>query len=152
MPRVALDATQADLERLAGEWQGEYRSAALGRRGTIEFKLKADTNEAFGQVRMLPRAPHLDYQPPAYRDAADAVRPVGSTDVLAIRFVRASDGSITGMLERYWDPDRNCHATTVFRGRLGRGTVEGTFKTTFERGVGEATGEWRVEKKTRTGR
>jgi hypothetical protein len=153
MPRVALDATPADLEMLAGEWQGEYRSAALGRRGTIDFKLNADTNQAFGQVRMLPRAPHLlDYQPPAYRDAADAVRPAGSTDVLEIRFVRATDGSITGMLDRYWDPDRNCYAMTVFRGRLGTGMVEGTFKTTFESGAGEATGEWRAEKKTRTGR
>ena len=43
MPTVALEATPADLEILAGEWTGEYESAALGRRGSIEFKLKAGT-------------------------------------------------------------------------------------------------------------
>ena len=55
MPTVALDATPADLEILAGEWTGEYESAALGRRGSIEFKLKAGTAAAHGDVLMVPR-------------------------------------------------------------------------------------------------
>ena len=50
MPPIALTATPADLEILTGEWAGEYESAALGRRGSIEFKLKAGTNEARGDV------------------------------------------------------------------------------------------------------
>src|SRR5687768_5507109 len=44
MPTVALQATPAELEILAGEWAGEYASAALGRHGLIEFKLKAGTD------------------------------------------------------------------------------------------------------------
>jgi hypothetical protein len=145
VPRVALEATPADLEMLAGQWKGEYRSAALGRSGTIEFELDAGTDEAFGAVRMLPRAPErLGYQAPAYRGAPDVAAPAEATELLTIRFIRAIDGSITGMLDRYWDPDRNCFATTVFRGYVGIGVVEGTFRTTFESGVGEATGEWRA--------
>jgi hypothetical protein len=147
MPRVALEAAPADLEALAGEWKGVYHSAALGRHGTIDFKLESGTNEAFGDVRMLPRAPHrVTYQSPSYRDTTDAVRPPDATELLTIRFIRAFDGSITGMLDRYWDPDRNCFAITVFRGYVGIGVVEGTFKTTFECGAGEATGEWRAQK------
>jgi hypothetical protein len=96
---------------------------------------------------MLPRAPErLGYQAPAYRGAPDVAAPAEATELLTIRFIRAIDGSITGMLDRYWDPDRNCFATTVFRGYVGIGVVEGTFRTTFEGGVGEATGEWRAEK------
>ena len=61
MPTVALQATPADLEILAGEWEGEYESAALGRRGTIEFKLKAGTDEARGDVVMVPNGRRMPY-------------------------------------------------------------------------------------------
>ncbi len=46
-----------------------------------------------------------------------------------------------------WDPDRNCLANTSFNGHVGLGIVEGTFKTTFECGAGEATGTWNASKK-----
>jgi hypothetical protein len=147
LPRVEFEATPADLEALAGEWAGEYRSAALGRHGTIIFKLDAANDEASGAVRMLPRAPHrATYQAPTFRNTADTAPPVDAIELLTIRFIRANNGAITGMLDRYWDPDRNCFATTVFRGYVGIGVIDGTFKTTFECGVGEATGEWRAEK------
>jgi hypothetical protein len=146
MPTVALDATPADLEVLAGEWHGEYSSAALGRRGAIEFKLEAGTNEAYGDVLMVPQGIRYSYQREPVNNPKD--RPATTpTEVLTIRFVRAEHGSVTGMLDRYWDPDRNCYANTTFRGYIGLGVVEGTFKTTFECGTGEATGEWRVVKK-----
>ena len=47
MPSVALQATPArprNTRRASG--QGEYESAALGRRGSIEFTLKAGTDDA----------------------------------------------------------------------------------------------------------
>lgn len=147
MPTVALEGTPADLEILAGDWKGEYDSAALGRRGTIEFKLKAGTDEAYGDVVMIPRGQRTPYEGQPYGEAP--VPPgMKSSELLTIRFIRASNGRITGMLDRYWDPDRNCYANTVFHGYAAIGTVEGTFKTTFECGAGEATGSWHVARQS----
>jgi hypothetical protein len=146
MPIVALTATPADLEILAGEWTGEYESAALGRRGSIEFKLKAGTDEARGDVLMVPRGGGTPYQPRPYHDEQPPPT-TPSFELLTIRFIRASNGSIVGRLDRYWDPDRNCFANTAFNGYVGLAVVEGTFKTTFECGAGEATGTWHASKK-----
>jgi hypothetical protein len=146
MPTVALQATPADLEILAGDWAGDYESAALGRRGRIEFKLKAGTDEAYGDVLMVPRGRRSPYQPLPY-DEAQNPPSMPSSELLTIRFIRASNGAITGRLDRYWDPDRNCFANTAFTGNVGLGIVEGTFKTTFECGTGEATGTWTASKK-----
>lgn len=146
MPTVALQATPADLEILAGEWAGEYESAALGRRGRIEFKLQAGTDEASGDVLMVPRGRRTPYEPLPYHEAQNPPS-MPSSELLTIRFIRASNGSITGRLDRYWDPDRNCFANTAFNGNVGLGIVEGTFKTTFECGTGEATGTWTASKK-----
>src|SRR5687767_7291414 len=70
MPTIALDATPADLEILAGEWSGEYKSAALDRHGSIEFKLTAGTNEAHGDVVMTPRGGRMSYQSRPYHHDA----------------------------------------------------------------------------------
>ena len=112
MPRVALQATPADLEILAGEWSGEYDSAALGRHGSIEFKLKSGTDEAYGDVVMVPQGRQIpdQRQPHEYPQERPAMPP---SEFLTIRFVRASNGSLTGMLDRYWDPDRNCFAKSI---------------------------------------
>jgi hypothetical protein len=146
MPTVALQATPADLEVLAGDWAGNYESAALGRRGSIEFKLKAGTDEAFGDVLMVPNGRQMPYQrqPGQYAEEPPSMP---ASELLTIRFIRASNGSLTGTLDRYWDPDRNCFANTAFRGNVGKGVVDGTFRTTFECGAGEATGTWSASKK-----
>jgi len=146
MPSVALHATPADLELLAGEWAGEYESAALGRRGSIEFRLKAGTDDAHGDVMMVPAGRRTSYQPRPYQEG-EAAGDMASTHLLTIRFIRASNGSLTGMLDRYWDPDRTCFAVTTFHGYVGKGVVEGTFRTTFECGAGEARGVWTATKK-----
>jgi len=95
MPTVALQATPADLEILAGEWAGEYESAALGRRGSIEFKLKAGTDEAYGDVLMVPRGRRTPYQLQPYHDAQQSPPGMPSSELLTIRFIRASNGSIS---------------------------------------------------------
>ena len=146
MPTVALQATPADLEILAGNWVGEYESAALGRRGRIEFKLKAGTDEAFGDVLMVPHGRQAPYERQPYQYAEDHPT-IHASELLTIRFIRASNGSLTGTLDRYWDPDRNCFANTSFRGSVGKGVVDGTFRTTFECGAGEATGTWSASRK-----
>lgn len=146
LPTVALQATPADLELLAGEWEGEYESAALGRRGIIEFTLKAGTDEARGDVVMVPNGRRMPYRPQRYEDVPHSA-PLSASEILTIKFIRSADGSIAGMLDRYWDPDRECFANTAFNGRLGVGIVEGTFRTTFECGTGDATGTWSAAKK-----
>ncbi len=144
LPRVALVATPADLEVLAGDWVGEYESAALARRGSLEFKLKAGTDQASGAVLMIPRGRTQPYQAEPHGEAVPRGGDPFRTEFLTIRFIRAVNGSITGQLDRYWDPDRECYATTVFHGFTGDGVVEGTFRTIFERGAGDATGNWRA--------
>ncbi len=146
MPSVALQATPADIKLLAGEWAGEYESAALGRRGSIEFTLTAGTDDAHGDVMMVPAGRRTPYQPRPYQEG-EAAGDTALTKLLTIRFIRASNGSLTGMLDRYWDPDRTCFALTTFSGYTEKGVVEGTFRTTFECGAGEATGTWSARKK-----
>jgi hypothetical protein len=146
MPTVALQATPADLEILAGEWTGEYESAALGRRGSIEFKLKAGTDDASGDVVMMPQGRRTPYQRQPHEYAQETPG-APSPEFLTITFIRASNGSLTGMLDRYWDPDRSCYANSTFTGNVGLGIVEGTFRTRFECGSGEATGTWSARKK-----
>jgi hypothetical protein len=147
-PRVQVGAaTPADLEMLVGNWTGEYESATLGRRGSIEFKLAAGTTEAYGDVVMVPRGQTSPYQQDPYYPAASPSG-IENTHVLTIRFVRAANGAVTGMLDRYWDPDRSCYAVTVFHGFVDRTTVQGTFTTTFDREDRQASGTWRVERKS----
>ena len=88
MPTVALQATPGDLEILAGEWAGEYESAALGRRGSIEFRLKAGTDEAHGDVLMVPggHEPRLTRGPTmAPKGDRVCVRPSSSRSDLSAR-------------------------------------------------------------------
>jgi hypothetical protein len=152
LPPVRMDATPRDYEMLAGEWRGEYSSAALGRRGTIEFKLVAGENKASGDVIMVPQSSGRPYERQYNGDGSQTYYGGGRSDsrMLTIFFVRAFGGAIEGMLDRYWDPDRNCNAMTVFRGTLAGRTIAGTFSTTWECGVGEATGEWKVTRKAST--
>ena len=146
MPRVSLDAaTPADLEMLVGNWAGEYDSPVVGRRGSIEFKLAGGSTEAYGDVVMVPRGETKPYQEsPDYPVASPSG--LENTHVLTIRFIRAADGTVRGMLNRYWDPDRACFAVTVFQGRVDRTAVQGSFTTTFDCDDRQAKGTWRVER------
>lgn len=146
MPPVRLEATPADYEMLAGEWRGEYTSAALGRRGSIEFKLIAATNKASGDVVMVPQGAGQPYAQSDLEHQSQGRGPMDS-QMLTIYFVRAEGGTISGTLDKYWDPDRNCDAFTVFRGRLQDRAIEGTFRTTWDCGTGEATGDWKVTRR-----
>jgi hypothetical protein len=146
LPPVALDATPGDLEILAGEWDGTYESAELGRRGTITFKLTGGRDGAYGDVVMFP----VNASPPHERYVYDEAQHTGGmprSEALTINFIRSSNGELTGALDRYWDPDRNCFATTTFTGRVVRGVVEGTFRTTLDGGARQATGTWTARKK-----
>jgi hypothetical protein len=144
-PPIRLDAIPSDAEMLRGEWYGDYLAdEPRGRRGTIVFKLVAEEDHAHGSVVMIPEGSTRAYE----RYHGDAPVPVraGATlsQVLTIRFVRAIDGRITGQLDPYWDPDRDCSASTLFTGSVQDGSIAGTFTTRFGTGVTEVTGRWKV--------
>jgi hypothetical protein len=144
-PPIPIATTAADAEMLAGEWYGDYTvDEPQGRRGTIVFKLVAGEDHAHGDVLMIPAGSTRAYE----RYHGDAPVRGRQTDppsqVLTIRLVRASGGDVRGQLDPYWDPDRDCPATTTFRGRLVDGVIAGTFSTKFGTGVAEAAGRWRV--------
>jgi hypothetical protein len=144
MPPVHVDASPADMEILAGQWKGEYNSPALGRHGTIAFKLVAAEGQAYGAVAMTPQGSAQPYERGSLQHERDTT--TATPQLLTIRFVRSASGEITGMLDQYWDPDRNCEATTRFRGYLAKDVIEGTFSTTFDCGAGEASGAWQVSR------
>jgi hypothetical protein len=146
VPPITLQGAPSDLQSLVGEWQGEYTSPTTGRSGLIWFTLIAGEDHAHGDVMMTPRGqePYSRYGPGQAPTQDQRRRP---TQFLSVRFVRASDGRLSGTLDPYWDPDCQCNALTTFRGRLSEDTIEGTFAIRLERGAGESNGRWTASRK-----
>jgi hypothetical protein len=132
---------------LAGEWEGSYASPQTGRGGSIVFRLTAGRDTAEGDVVMVPRgtAQPLQRAPDAPGAASAAAHPI--PEALAIRFVRAEGGRVSGQLEPYRDPDCACPVSTVFEGTVSGDRIEGTFTTRGSPAHGTATGTWRVRRK-----
>ena len=143
VPRpVPVSGSPADLNVLAGEWSGEYHANTGGRQGTVVFKLAAGADSATGEVLMFPRQP---VAAPGGETGSGAIRqPMPQS--LAIRFVRAANAKVTGVLDPYIDPECNCRADTVFEGRVGGDTIEGTY-TVGRSGNESVTGVWKVKRK-----
>ena len=144
-PSIQMYGTPGDLERLAGEWSGEYTGdRAHVRRGTIMFKLVAGERVAHGDVRMTPDG----VDRPSQRYSEDEKRLPREREhgsrVLTIRFVNAMDGVVNGELDPYWDPDRKTQASATFRGRMADEVIEGTFITRYANGSAERGGRWRA--------
>jgi len=133
---VAVTGTPVELQSLTGEWSGEYHADGGGRQGTVVFKLAAGADSATGDVLMFPRA-----QPSA---EASPRQPMPQS--LAIRFVRADNDKVSGVLTPYIDPDCQCRADTVFEGKLDGDTIEGTY-TVARAGSDPVTGTWKVKRK-----
>jgi hypothetical protein len=140
-PPIPVKASRADIESLAGEWDGTYSSRDTGRSGSIWFKLIAGEDHAHGDVLMIP----VGRLEPYYRHPPDGRWPVGegpgATRVLTIRIAQLSVSLLDGRLDPYWDPDCHCEAVTVFRGRLSGDTLQGTFNTRLDFGR-QASGRW----------
>jgi len=146
MAPIHVQGTPADFELLAGRWQGEYDSPALGRHGTIEFTLQPGGTHAKGIVAMTPQGATKPYAPTSLVAENNATSLL-SSQLLTIRFVLAEGGKVSGELDPYWDPDRNCEATTYFTGHLVPRVIEGSFTTRWDCGPGEASGRWQVTRK-----
>lgn len=131
-----------DTRILAGEWEGEYRSEATGRYGSILFRLAAGADSAYGDVLMVPQggadpipAPHPDVN--SHRRLPRA---------LTIAFVACDEGEVSGKLNPYTDPDTGEAVETVFLGKVRGNRLEGTFTTYYGSGA-RATGRWWAERK-----
>ena len=145
---VAFHATPAEWQRLAGEWRGEYWMRSYDRHGQITFNLVAGTETASGDVLMIPDRtgwPYERYPPQLPQDRAAEYR----SRLLTILFVRAEDGEITGRMEPYWDPDRECSAVATFRGSVDGDAIYGTVSSTCVNDPARSsiTGRWKVVRK-----
>lgn len=146
-PLVRLDVAPADLETLTGEWTGEYASGRLGRSGCVFFTLKGGEDHAHGDVLMIPECSNRPFARQPEGPGRGERPPQPLSEVLTIRFVRASGKTITGTLDPYWDPDRRCQALTTFTGWLTDGRVEGTFTSTCQDSVDSIAGRWSATRK-----
>ena len=142
LPSIGLEGRPEDLARLVGSWSGEYVSDTAGEAGgSIYFRLEAGKEHANGDVLMMRRGARTPYEP--FDQERHSARSLGAQS-LAIDFVTARDGFVTGELEPYWDFDRACEANTVFRGSVRGRRIEGTYETTFKGPYQRRTGKWRV--------
>ena len=143
-PHTPVSGTKSDVALLAGEWSGDYWNGAHGRTGAISFHLEAGTDTAHGQVTMISRGERA-------RPSVDGGVPQNpapmTSQALAITFVHAEGGGVSGQLDPYEDPDCHCTAYTTFRGRIKGDAISGTFTTHHGTGGASVTGNWKVKRK-----
>lgn len=137
-----VDASQADLTALEGNWSGSFKSNDSQWSGTIEFSLTAGKDTAYGKVIMTPRGSKEPYLP-AMRENRIVIGP-RLNRFLTIHFVRVEEGAISGTLKPYFDPESGQDVTVIFYGRIIDDTLEGTYKSSAENVLGKRTGTWKV--------
>jgi len=146
---VRVAGAQADITALAGSWLGDYEADNAARHGSIEFELKAGSDTVFGDVLMIPRGWDRPVEPEGGAGAAQQA--VKLPQPLTIRFVRVSQGEVSGELDRYRDPDCGCLLRTVFLGRLQGDTLSGLYESYHQDGGPPTTGRWKaVRRKVRS--
>ena len=122
---VPVTGAPSEINALAGEWTGEYRSVETGRSGSILFTLQSGRDTAYGDVVMVARESGMTHD--------DAMRVATSrrqaNQVLTIRFVRVTGSTVSGTIEPYPSPDCSCQLTTIFRGELRGDRIDGSFRT-----------------------
>ena len=142
-PPVRVEGDREAVERLAGEWEGEYVNPEAGRVGSIVFRLEAGRDTAYGDVLMIARDPR-DVGPSTHIDGPGDMGPRAMT--LDIEFVRCSGDRVRGLLAPYTDPDCGCVVVTEFVGTLEGDRIRGTFTTWRSGGERRAAGSWEVER------
>ena len=144
--RVPLVGTSNDLSPLAGDWAGDYSSAASGRSGSISFTLRAATDSAFGDVTMIPAGLGRPLQPWRGGENVTGAGQMAPSTTLTIRFVRVEAGHVNGTLDPYADPQNGQRLLTTFTGELKGNTIEGTYTTRLPSGDTQ-TGRWTVQRR-----
>lgn len=143
-PPVPVVGQASEVHALAGEWLGEYSSAATGRSGSVAFTLRAADDSAFGDVVMVPAGLGRPLTPWRGETAGAPARP--HAEVLTINFVRVQAGRVTGTLAPYADPESGARLITTFAGEMSGNTITGTYTTRLPSGDTQ-TGRWSVQRK-----
>lgn len=120
---VAVEGSDLDLARVAGDWEGEYSGTDSGRSGPITFSLQMGSHTAEGQVMMNGATP------------------------LKIEFVKVKKDEVKGTIAPYTDPECSCEVQTTFLGTLGSDVINGTFETKVSATGQIQTGTWTVSRK-----
>lgn len=144
-PPVEIAGAAAELRNLVGDWTGTYEYQGHGRRGTIRMNLRvdpaSDATIAFGDVLMIPLDADRNRHPPG-SDAPAGEVPAAAA--LAIRFVRVSDGMVSGTMEPYQDPEGGALLSTSFLGRIEKDAISGTFLASGGTANVPRRGTWKV--------
>ena len=120
---VAVQGSDLDLARVAGDWEGEYKGAESGRSGPVSFSLAVGSHTAEGQVVMNGATP------------------------LKIEFVKINKDEVKGTIAPYTDPNCSCEVSTTFLGTVGDDYIDGTFETKLGTTGQSQTGTWSVSRK-----
>ena len=120
---VAMQGSELDLARVAGDWQGEYKGTESGRSGPVSFSLQVGSHTAEGQVMM------------------------GGSTPLKIQFVKVKQDEVKGTIAPYTDPTCSCEVETEFLGTLGNNAINGTFETKVSATGQVQTGTWSVTRR-----
>ncbi len=141
---VPIVAGPGDMAQLHGEWKGVYEAPAVGRSGSIVFRLEAGADTAEGDVVMIPDDLGSPLQPADFEPGGG--RPATTQQVLRIAFVRIQGGKVSGTLQPYRDPECECSVYTTFTGELDGDIITGEFRATRDGGGGPFTGTWSVRR------
>jgi hypothetical protein len=120
---VAVQGSDMDLARIAGDWQGDYKGTETGRTGAVSFSLSVGSHTAEGEVVMNGATP------------------------LKIEFVKVTNDQIKGTIAPYTDPSCSCQVETTFDGTLGDNDITGTFETKVSANGQTQGGTWSVTRK-----
>jgi hypothetical protein len=146
-PSFPVHGAPGQVERLSGDWRGEYTGDHDHvRHGTIAFSLMAGEEHAHGTVVMIPAGLDRPYQPYQGDELSEPERVARRHRVLAVQFVNAAGGAVTGVIAPYWDPDRRTRASATFQGLFVDDAIEGTFTTTYDSGIPPTGGRWIVRR------
>jgi hypothetical protein len=119
---VAVEGTDQELVKLAGDWQGNYTGNESGRSGTVQFSLQLGRHVADGQVIM------------------------GGATPLKIEFVAVKGGQVKGTIAPYTDPNCTCQVETSFLGNIAGDKISGMFETKISKTGQIQTGSWSVSR------
>jgi hypothetical protein len=135
---VAPVPVEGTIERLVGEWSGDYFNTDSGRRGSILFRLEAGKDTAQGDVLLTPNA--------AYSAPPKADEPwwKTSSQLLRISFVRCDVDAVSGWMKPYPDPETGELTYTEFTGVIQRDTLRGRYVAVVEVTGRKTTGTWTV--------
>ena len=119
---IAVQGSDLDLARIAGDWDGQYKGTESGRSGQVSFSLQVGSHVAEGQVVMNGATP------------------------LKVEFVKIKQDQVKGTIAPYTDPTCNCQVETTFIGDLSDNVINGSFETKVSANGQTQTGTWSVSR------